>query len=138
MEVERFVLHREQRIRATSIGTSLTGLVNFKNRMVTFTKVCNFTSYVSVDFTALQGTFQNGLREGFGVQVIKQTGERYEGHWQQNLRHGNGNLLYHEDAYGRIEYQGLWAENKKRQEVVSLLSDILYFPQRSRQTNFCQ
>lgn len=38
-------------------------------------------------------------------------GDKYEGDWQENYRHGNGTLWVFRDGKYHIRYSGEWAED---------------------------
>ena len=35
-----------------------------------------------------KGMFEEGKRSGVGMQIDKETGEKYVGEWKENKRHG--------------------------------------------------
>lgn len=47
------------------------------------------------------------MREGYG-KCISKNGDVYEGEWHQDLRHGQGKMLY---AENKATYEGSWMEN---------------------------
>jgi len=54
-------------------------------------------------------TIDNFIKHGFGVEVNKEEGTRYEGQFQQGLHHGTGKLVY--EATGD-SYEGEWTKGE--------------------------
>ena len=58
------------------------------------------------------GDWNENLKEGFGIQIYK-NGNKYEGLWQANKRHGQGTYWRAESGKLRREYTGDWVEDKR-------------------------
>ena len=58
------------------------------------------------------GDWRDNCKEGFGIQFYK-NGDKYEGMWAVDKRHGQGTYWKNEGAKLRREYTGDWYEDKK-------------------------
>ncbi len=58
------------------------------------------------------GDWRDNCKEGFGIQYYK-NGDKYEGMWSIDKRHGQGTYWRNENKKLRREYTGDWFEDKK-------------------------
>jgi hypothetical protein len=58
------------------------------------------------------GDWRDNCKEGFGIQFYK-NGDKYEGMWAMDKKHGQGTYWRNENAKLRREYTGDWFEDKK-------------------------
>ena len=58
------------------------------------------------------GDWRDNCKEGFGIQFYK-NGDKYEGMWAVDKRHGQGTYWKNEGSKLRREYTGDWYEDKK-------------------------
>ena len=65
-----------------------------------------------VSNTKYIGEWKDNLKDGFGIQIYK-NGDKYEGLWGGNKRHGQGTYWKNESGKLRREYTGDWIEGKK-------------------------
>ncbi len=61
-----------------------------------------------------EGDFLDGIREGRGVYRYGSNGDKYDGEWRQNRKHGIGKMVYN----GKGEYQGYWENGRRHGEGV--------------------
>ncbi len=52
------------------------------------------------------------MKQGFGIQIYK-NGDKYEGMWEQNKRHGQGTYWKHIGGKLKREYTGDWVEDER-------------------------
>ena len=60
------------------------------------------------------GYFTNGNRDGSGVYRYFANGDKYDGDWKVNFRHGIGTMTYN----GKGAYQGYWENGRRHGEGV--------------------
>lgn len=53
-------------------------------------------------------SLENLVKEGFGIEINKQEGTRYEGHFKDDLKDGHGKLSY--ELTGDC-YEGEWSRD---------------------------
>ena len=58
------------------------------------------------------GDWNENQKEGFGIQIFA-NGDKYEGLWAGNKRHGQGTYWKNEGGKLRREYTGDWFEDKR-------------------------
>ena len=58
------------------------------------------------------GDWRDNCKEGFGIQFYK-NGDKYEGMWAMDKKHGQGTYWRSENSKLRREYTGDWFEDKK-------------------------
>jgi hypothetical protein len=58
------------------------------------------------------GDWRDNCKEGFGIQFYK-NGDKYEGMWAMDKKHGQGTYWRNEGGKLRREYTGDWFEDKK-------------------------
>ena len=61
-----------------------------------------------------EGDFLDGKREGRGIYRYFEKGDKYEGQWEDNARHGIGKMVYNNIG----EYHGYWENGKRHGEGV--------------------
>jgi len=69
-------------------------------------------SYPNLD--VYEGDFLDGIREGRGVYRYAANGDKYDGEWKQNCKHGIGKMTYNKKG----EYQGYWENGRRHGEGV--------------------
>lgn len=57
------------------------------------------------------GGVKHGMANGFGIAILN-SGSRYKGEWQDNLRHGHGTFYWADGQY----YEGEYANDKRNGE----------------------
>lgn len=58
------------------------------------------------------GDWKENMKEGFGIQIYK-NGDKYEGLWSNNFRHGQGTYWRNEGGKLKREYTGDWFEDRR-------------------------
>lgn len=56
----------------------------------------------------------DGIREGRGVYSYAAKGEKYDGEWKKNMKHGIGKMTYEKAG----EYNGFWENGRRHGEGV--------------------
>ena len=60
------------------------------------------------------GEFMDGIREGRGTYTYATKGEKYDGEWKKNAKHGIGKMTYEKAG----EYNGFWENGRRHGEGV--------------------
>ena len=61
-----------------------------------------------------EGYYIDGIREGRGIYRYAASGEKYDGEWIQNYKHGIGRMNYQDGG----EYNGFWENGRRHGEGV--------------------
>ena len=65
-----------------------------------------------------EGYYIDGIREGRGIYRYASTGEKYDGEWIKNLKHGIGRMSYMRKGKPNGEYNGFWENGRRHGEGV--------------------
>ena len=95
-EVKYQLVTENREIKTTSRGFTGQGTATYQNNDI------------------YEGDFLSGIREGRGIYRYFEKGNKYEGEWKNNARHGIGKMLY----AGIGEYHGYWENGKRHGEGV--------------------